>query len=161
MVVFFISPSPRPSPNGRGKKRTRPVVVKNIVGVGSKPTHVYNHARKNIRRGRRPRRPVSNPSLTLALSQRARGKADVSRIESPLTLTLSQRARGKTDASPTSCSEFSPHPDPLPTGEGKTDVSRFELFPHPDPLSTGEGKTDVSRIESSLTLTLSQRAREI
>ena len=63
------------------EKRTRPLVVKNIVGVGSKPTLFYNHARKNIRRGRRPCearrgtrcvRPAPNLSLTLTLSQRAR-----------------------------------------------------------------------------------------
>ncbi|HPJ65796.1 MAG TPA: hypothetical protein PK243_09775, partial [Flexilinea sp.] len=57
----------------------------NIVGVGSKPTLFYNHARKNIRRGRRPCearrgtrcvRPAPNSSLTLTLAQRAREKTD-------------------------------------------------------------------------------------
>ena len=60
------------------EKYRRPLVVKNIVGVGSKPTLLCNHARKSIRRGRRPRRPVSNSSLTLTLSQRAREKTDAS-----------------------------------------------------------------------------------
>ncbi|HOG61208.1 MAG TPA: hypothetical protein PKX76_07805, partial [Flexilinea sp.] len=47
-VPFRTLPSPRPSPNGRGEKRwrpRRPVFIKNIVGVGSKPTLLCNHAR--------------------------------------------------------------------------------------------------------------------
>jgi len=35
-------------------RRIRPVFEENIIGVGSKPTLLCNHARKNIHEGRHP-----------------------------------------------------------------------------------------------------------
>ncbi len=86
----------------------------------------------------------SEPSLTLTLSQRARGKtsaATTSRSEFSLTLTLSQKARGKTSAIPTSRSKPSLTLTLSQRARGKTSAAT------------------TFRSESSLTLTLSQRAR--
>ena len=107
--------SPRAREFCRGRRPRRPVVEKNIVGVGSKPTLLCYHARKSIHRGRHLLCPVFEQnkdqfySLTLTLSQRARGnrldgaaslrsapnilQGTASRSESSLTLTLSPRAR--------------------------------------------------------------------
>ena len=112
---LILTLSPRAREFCRGRRPRRPVVEKNIVGVGSKPTLLCYHARKSIHRGRHLLCPVFEQnkdqfySLTLTLSQRARGnrldgaaslrsapnilQGTASRSESSLTLTLSPRAR--------------------------------------------------------------------
>jgi adenine-specific DNA-methyltransferase len=41
---------------------------------------------------------------------------------------------------------LSPHPDPLPQGEGEQDAPRLRHAPHPDPLPRGEGGQDALRL---------------
>ncbi len=119
----------------------------------------FPHPFRFVCRGRRP-------------CEARRGTSATSRFEPSLTLTLSRQARENTrpwflcrgrrsKPTPSEPSRILTPCRSTPRYEVRT--SRFESFPHPNPLPTGEGKTPASQRpvpNPPPTLTLSRWARE-
>ena len=98
-----------PSPDGRGFLVSASLFKKINVGVCSKPTLLCNHARKGIRRGRRPfskKINVGVGSKPALLCNHARKGIHKVRSQPFFVRHIA------------STISFSPHPNPLPKGDG-------------------------------------------